>query len=228
MSTSPPSTPRSYGVRKDLVYRARMTRLKWILEALDPQHLQKRIEEIPSSPTDDLPMLMCINDVISFLTISAGDCHVVGINSLIPPEDDDINSKIPMHRSGVDDYFLFIERIQHPHALDVVKALQGFILKVEFQINDARAEQYNGVTEEQHFDISKNILAFHTHLCAIMRENTIWSQDNEEQWIGSCDACEKFLFVKMHHLLMKSISSIIIIAYYILITFFSFFNILFS
>eukprot|EP01036_Dinobryon_divergens_P038671 gene38671-50796_t len=189
--------------RGDLLYRARISRLKWINDAAD---LQKQKSDHTSVKRTHVNQ--CVQDVISFLTLAAGDCQVTEVESLIPPQGlgdtDEKEEKIPLYEEGCDSYSLFLSRLQHTLAMDIVKSMQGFVLKLETNIHMMRQEQGGVLTESQHNEISQQIQSFHTHITKQMKANGIWSTDSESQWEWSCEACEKFLFVKLYPLLLAN------------------------
>lgn len=193
--------------KKNLLYAARIDRLKWILDAADSknENIKKFLKR---QPIYDTPAMQCVQDVISFLTNVIGDSDEIDLFSIVPMiglgEDSVIEKSIPAYYDkNIDAYSTFIERLLHPQAIEIVKVMQTFLLKLRTRIDVQRSQQRDILTEHQHTEICREVSSFLLHLNRQMRESVLWAADSNSQWETAVESSEKFLFVKLHPILTK-------------------------
>jgi hypothetical protein len=199
--------------RAELLRLARKSRLHWIISGLDREQAKRSIQNPSADLYRKIPAADCLQQILTFLSNLANDGEVINIEALVPPEglDEDYDENIPIPTSesfsagsSGSSYLLFIEKLKHPAAIEIVKLLQQFITRVE---NEMRLEhhpplmtQQVPLTPAQDIDekISKDIWAFLKQIHGVMRENLLWRDETSEQWTEAMTSCEKFLFVKLY------------------------------
>jgi hypothetical protein len=185
-----------------------------------------------SKRRDKFPAAECIQTVLEVLSDIVDDGEVVDIDAVIAliPSDKDIDdvqsTEIPQYDGAEGPrppYAVFIDKLKHPTAIDIVKSMQYFVMKFEQTI---RNYQLQLMTEDPELLASKaaalsasvdnqfdagddpitvkriaSIWEFLDKTYALMKANILWAEETPTQWDKSKASCEKFLFLKLYHLI---------------------------
>lgn len=184
----------------ELLGLARRSRLQWILEAGGKLKYQSSKDDSGRK----IPASECLQSILNFLTDVVNDGEIVGVESLAPheclDEDHDMNMPIPKYDDGVPHYAVFLEKLKHPNAIDIVKSLQQFVVTTENKVRERLDSSLSDISSDGSFesDIADEIRAFLETQYEEMRENELWARESFPQWEKSMECTEKFLFVKMY------------------------------
>ena len=184
--------------RSELLTKARRTRFKWINDAYDgemnlPKHADPNLaEKIPAS--------VPLQRILDYLTDTVADGEVVSVQALVPPatqEDFDDSVPIPQYTPSVSPYEVFLQKLKHPLALDIVKNMQQFVTRLEVHIRDENRNS-RGLTKEQYQEQMDSLWAYFSQIFELMREVPLWQNESPKEWETTKTSCEKFLFIKLY------------------------------
>jgi hypothetical protein len=235
----------------ELLALARRSRVKWITDAADKPnsgssdpHQSKSGDAVTKpagagTPTnankrrDKFPAAECIQNVLEVLSEIVDDGEVIDIDAVISliPTDKDIDelqsAEVPQY-DGPDGpknhYTVFIEKLRHFGAVEIVKSMQYFVMKFEQTIRNYQLEM---MTEDPQLlsksavaalddgeDLSRDRLEdpvtakrvasvweFLEKTYNAMHSSYLWASETDAQWEKTKAACEKFLFIKLYHLI---------------------------
>ena len=202
--------------RKELQYHARLARLKWISSAAISSPTSFRSEPVLSEDSN-LPAAECLQQILNYLTESAGDNEVISVESLVSNYDLTCEAekeiKLPTFPEGMDPYFIFIEKLKHPIANDIVKSLYAFVGKIESSMKTYKSNNAGLITDSQHETQAENIRNYHKKITKQMKENSLWSCESSDEWEHTLDSVERFIFTKLYDTLTNTGICIYIINY---------------
>ena len=186
----------------ELLCLARRSRLQWILDAGANKYLSHSDDE--EKLKRRIPAAECLQSILNFLTEVVNDGEIIGIESLAPhdclDEDYDMNMPAPNYDPGVEPYAVFLEKLKHPNAIDIVKSLQQFVVVIE---NRSRERQNASILEyssDGSFEstIADEIRTFLDKLHMAMRDNDLWGSETTSQWDKTMESSEKFIYTKLY------------------------------
>jgi hypothetical protein len=187
----------------ELLGLARRSRLQWILEAGGKDFNRSQSLE-DEKQNRKIPAAECLQAILNFLTDVVSDGEIIGVESLAPheclDEDHDMNLPIPKYDGSVPPYAVFLEKLKHPHAIDIVKSMQQFTLAIENRFRDRENSSLSEYSSDGAFEneVADEIRTFLEKLHVIMRENEIWTCESFPQWEATMESSEKFLYVKLY------------------------------
>jgi hypothetical protein len=190
--------------RAELLVLARKSRLKWILDGADYTLAHPHQDSVDFFRK--VPAATCLQNILNFLSDLASDGEKISIETLAPPdsldEDRDESAPIPTYESGTSPYLIFLEKLKHPDAIDIVKMLQQFVTKIDITVSQSRNAS-RGLTSSNDSDdeVAKEIWAFLHQVQSNMRSNPLWVNESVPQWERTIQSSEKFLLTKLYNTL---------------------------
>jgi hypothetical protein len=231
--------------KTELLQSARRSRLQWVLEARDthpipalsesnsPGEERNKIKEekAADSLTKDslqkiaqqIPAAQCIQEVLEFFNYTVNDGDNVDLDSILVTIQEEENMENLLENwknnsSAKSSYDIFIQKLLHPQAAPLVKAIQQFITKFTITLrrnklspSSSSAGGGGGTTlksvEDEIKSQTNSIWTFLDHSFEIMKECALWVEESPKELEDSKINCEKFVFSKLHGILFGNDSN---------------------
>lgn len=181
---------------KELAVLARRSRNRWFSSAVD----SKLPRSNPNQPANEVAQ--SVQGVLEYFRELIGDDEVVDVDDLLLPDDDDESSDqrqapIPTYEDGVDPYWVFLKKMQHPAAADLAIQLQKNVRRLRSVV----------LSTEDHAKVTDAIFSFLSRFEQELRENELWASENQAQFQHTSESLESFVFVKLYDVLFPSSDS---------------------
>jgi hypothetical protein len=220
--------------KNELLQSARRSRLKWVLEARDnhpipaltesipvPEEIEKKQTSSESKPNvqklvHQIPAAQSVQEVLEFLNSVVNDGDNVDLDSILLTiqEEENLDNLFENWKSrsnSKSSYDVFIQKLLHPQAAILVKAIQQFITKFTTTLRRNRlhpgssslSKEPNTLKsiEDEIKSQTQSIWTFLDHAFEIMKDSSLWSEENPKDFEDSKLSCEKFVFTKLHSVL---------------------------
>jgi hypothetical protein len=196
--------PASEERRRQLLRLARKSRHQWIMSGAknEWQEMNNKNLNEKTDPTKlrKIPAVETLQEVLNFLSELSNQEHIL-IETLQfhDVDDDDIDdTQIPNHNSNMSPFVVFIEKLKLQQSAEIVKLMKQFVMTIE---NDIQERGAIAQSEEQINIRINKIWEFLKNIQIKMKENSLWINENQAEWDKTKEACEKFMFNQLHHLL---------------------------
>jgi len=186
--------------RDELLAEARKKRLRWVTEAQDesaPMRGEKQLFDTEVART--LPSTRDVFGLVSMLVGELeGDAHFDLPEELLLLED----APVPEYDGRRSHYAVFLDKLTHPRAGDVVMQLENFVKK--FNINNLVGvrEQLGGDMDEA-LDVRVTPVAAAVHsfvrqVCRGLRQHSVWGRESGAVFAETAESVEKFVVTKLY------------------------------
>lgn len=203
--------------REELLSIARKSRLRWILEAREKDISQAKKASQKREDSAEfykkVPAAGCLQTVVNFLvdvTADNGDDYEhISIEALCPSDavDDELldlsSDDVPSYdNESMTPYAIFLDKLKHSSATEVVNMLRKFVTKIEVYIRDSDYNSQVSLTQKsmptEKLDIPNEIWNCIDLAVSSMKENFLWSSESALQFSQTVESLEKFLFHKLY------------------------------
>ena len=186
--------------REELLAEARRQRIRWVSEAGDdtcaPQRGEAQLWH--SEAARELPSLRPVFSLLSALVGELEeDAHFDLPGEVLLMAD----APVPEQDGTRSPYAVFLERLKHPSAADVVKTLQTFVQG--FRLEDligfrSEEDSHEEVVDVRITPVANALHTFVAQTAAAMRDHRLWAREDDAEFAETRECLEKFVSTKLY------------------------------